>query len=337
MIWQMIEDWFRGILTDGILSNLSGLFDSINTEVGEVAGELGTTPAAWNAGIFNMIRSLSENVIVPIAGVIITFVMCYELIQLVIEKNNLHDVDTWIFFKWIFKTFVAVLIVTNTWSIVMGVFDVTQSVVNDSAGVIISDTSIDISSVITDMEARLEEMSVGGLLGLWFQSLFVGLTMKILTICIMLVVYGRMIEIYLVTSVAPDPYGDYDKSRMGIRRAELFEVAACPWFSSLFDYGMCRDLCGAGAEHFRNRRHIRRDLVLHGIYRPIVFYAFQDGKSCKEHIQRALRRFDEEIQNHLRRSPLGICAKESTRRRGKALSDYEHRKYLCLTRTTDCR
>ena len=124
MIWQMIEDWFRGILTDGILSNLSGLFDSINTEVGEVAGELGTTPAAWNAGIFNMIRSLSENVIVPIAGVIITFVMCYELIQLVIEKNNLHDVDTWIFFKWIFKTFVAVLIVTNTWSIVMGVFDV---------------------------------------------------------------------------------------------------------------------------------------------------------------------------------------------------------------------
>ena len=172
MIWQMIEDWFRGILTDGILSNLSGLFDSVNTEVGEIATQVGTTPAGWNAGIFNMIRSLSENVIVPIAGVIITFVMCYELIQLVIEKNNLHDLDTWIFFKWIFKTFVAVLLVTNTWNIVMGVFDV---------------------------------MSVGGLLGLWFQSLFVGLTMKALSICIMLVVYGRMIEIYLVTSIAPIP------------------------------------------------------------------------------------------------------------------------------------
>ena len=144
----MIEDWFRGILTDGILSNLSGLFDSVNTEVGNIA---------------------TENVIVPIAGVIITFVMCYELIQLVIEKNNLHDLDTWIFFKWIFKTFVAVLLVTNTWNIVMGVFDVTQSVVNDSAGVIISDTSIDISTVITDIEAKLEAMSVGGLLGLWFQ------------------------------------------------------------------------------------------------------------------------------------------------------------------------
>ena len=201
----MIEDWFRGILTDGILSNLSGLFDSVNTEVGEIATQVGTTPAGWNAGIFNMIRSLSENVIVPIAGVIITFVMCYELIQLVIEKNNLHDLDTWIFFKWIFKTFVAVLLVTNTWNIVMGVFDITQSVVNDSAGVIISDTSIDIATVITDIEAKLDAMSVGGLLGLWFQSLFVGLTMKALSICIMLVVYGRMIEIYLVTSIAPIP------------------------------------------------------------------------------------------------------------------------------------
>ena len=190
MIWQMIEDWFRGILTDGILSNLSGLFDSVNTEVGEIATQVGTTPAGWNAGIFNMIRSLSENVIVPIAGVIITFVMCYELIQLVIEKNNLHDLDTWIFFKWIFKTFVAVLLVTNTWNIVMGVFDVTQSVVNQSAGVIISDTSIDVTTVITDIEAKLDAMSVGGLLGLWFQSLFVGLTMKALSICIMLGAQG---------------------------------------------------------------------------------------------------------------------------------------------------
>ena len=197
----MIEDWFRGILTDGILSNLSGLFDSVNTEVGEIATQVGTTPAGWNAGIFNMIRSLSENVIVPIAGVIITFVMCYELIQLVIEKNNLHDLDTWIFFKWIFKTFVAVLLVTNTWNIVMGVFDVTQSVVNQSAGVIISDTSIDVTTVITDIEAKLDAMSVGGLLGLWFQSLFVGLTMKALSICIMLVVYGRMIEIYYLKSL----------------------------------------------------------------------------------------------------------------------------------------
>ena len=205
MIWQQIEDWFKGILIDGIISNLSGLFDSVNTEVGEIAAELGTTPAGWNAGIFNMIRSLSENVIVPIAGIIITFVMCYELIQMVIDKNNLHDIDTFIFFKWIFKTFVAVLIVTNTWNIVMGVFDVTQSVVNQSAGVVIGNASIDITSVITDLEAQLEAMGFGELFGLWFQSLFVGLTMKALSICIMLVVYGRMIEIYLVSSIAPIP------------------------------------------------------------------------------------------------------------------------------------
>ncbi len=205
MIINSIKEWFREILTEGILSNLSGLFDSVNTEVGEIAAELGTTPAGWNAGIFNMIRSLSENVIVPIAGIIITFVMCYELIQMVIDKNNLHDIDTFIFFKWIFKTFVAVLLVTNTWNIVMGIFDVTQSVVNQSAGVVIGNASIDINSVITDLEAQLEALSLGALFGLWFQSLFVGLTTKALSICIMLVVYGRMIEIYLVTSVAPIP------------------------------------------------------------------------------------------------------------------------------------
>ena len=136
---------------------------------------------------------------------ILTFVMCYELIQLVTEKNNLHDVDTWMFFKWIFKTFCAVLIVTNTWNIVMGIFDVGQSVVNSSAGVIIGNTSIDISSVITDMEAQLEALGTGELFGLWFQSLFVGLTMNALSICIMLVIYGRMIEVYLTTSVGPIP------------------------------------------------------------------------------------------------------------------------------------
>ena len=218
MIWQQIEEWFRGILTDGIIANLTGLFDNVNTEVAQIAGELGTTPAGWNAGVFNMIRSLSENVIVPIAGLIITFVMCYELIHLVIEKNNLNDFETFIFFKWIFKTFVAVWLVTNTWNIVMGIFDVTQSVVNSSAGLIIGSTDIDISSVTADLETRLAAMELGALFGLWFQTLFVGLTMNALSICIMLVVYGRMIEIYLVTSVAPIPMatlGNHEWSSVG--------------------------------------------------------------------------------------------------------------------------
>lgn len=206
MIWQQIEEWIKGVLTDGIIGNLSGMFDTVNQKVGEIAGEVGATPQGWNSGIFSMIQNLSETVIIPIAGAILAFVMCYELIQMVVEKNNLHgDVDTFMFFKWVFKTFAAVLIVTNTFAIVTGIFNMAQQVVNQSAGVIISDTSIDIASTVTDLETRLADMNIGGLLGLWFQSLFVGLTMNILSICIMLVIYGRMIEIYLVTSLGPIP------------------------------------------------------------------------------------------------------------------------------------
>mgnify|MGYP005869285209 CR=1 FL=1 len=204
-ILDKLDEWLRGLLIEGITGNLSGMFDTVNTKVGEIAGEVGQTPLAWNSGVFSMIRNLSETVIVPIAGVILTFVMCYELIQLVTEKNNLHDVDTWMFFKWIFKTFCAVLIVTNTWNIVMGVFDATQAVVNQSAGVIIGETSIDFDTLLPDLESRLEAMDIGPLLGLWFQTLVVGLTMNILSICIFLVTYGRMIEIYAVTALGPIP------------------------------------------------------------------------------------------------------------------------------------
>lgn len=205
MIIEWLTDWIEDLLKDGIISNLSGLFDTVNQKVGEVAGEVGATPQGWNAGIFNMIRSLSETVIIPIAGAILAFVMTYELIQMVTEKNNMHDIDTFMFFKWVFKTFAAVLIVTNTWNIVMGIFDMAQQVVNQSAGVIIGNTSIDLAAVVPSLEAQLDTMELGGLLGLWFQSLFVGLTMNVLSICIMLVIYGRMIQIYLVTSLGPIP------------------------------------------------------------------------------------------------------------------------------------
>ena len=204
-LWDSITEWLKELLVGGIISNLSGMFDHVNQKVGEISTHVGTTPQGWNSGVFSMVQNLSETVIVPIAGMILAFVMTLELIQLIIDKNNLNDVDTWMFFKWIFKTAAAILIVTNTWNIVMGVFDVAQSVVNRAAGVIISDASIDISSVVTDMEARLMEMDLGPLFGLWFQSLFVGITMWALTICIFIIVYGRMVEIYLVTSVAPIP------------------------------------------------------------------------------------------------------------------------------------
>ena len=204
-ILDKLDEWIRGLLTEGIIGNLSGMFNTVNTKVGEIAGEVGQTPLLWNSGVYSMIRNISETVIVPIAGVILTFVMCYELIQLVTEKNNMHDVDGWMFFKWIFKTFCAVMIVTNTWNIVMGIFDVGQSVVNRSAGVIIGDTALDVNTVIGNIEARLETLGTGELFGLWFQSIFVGLTMNALSICIMLVIYGRMIEVYLTTSVGPIP------------------------------------------------------------------------------------------------------------------------------------
>lgn len=205
-VLNSIAEWLKEILVSGIVSNLSGMFDSVNGQVGEIAGQVGATPQAWNGTIYNMVRTLSDNVIIPIAGVILAFVMTLELIQMVSDKNNMHgDVDTWMFFKWIFKTACAVLIVTNTWNIVMGVFDVGQSVVNSAAGVIVSDASIDINTVVVDLEERLMEMDIGPLFGLWFQSLFVGICTWALTICIFIITYGRMIEIYLVTSVAPIP------------------------------------------------------------------------------------------------------------------------------------
>lgn len=205
-VLESLVEWLKEILVGGIVNNLSGMFDSVNSQVGAIAGQVGATPQAWNGAIYSMIRTLSDNVILPIAGVILAFVMTMELIQMISDKNSMHgDVDTWMFFKWIFKTACAVLIVTNTWNIVMGVFDVGQSVVNSAAGAISGDASVDITTVVVDLEERLMEMDLGPLFGLWFQSLFVGICTWALTICIFIITFGRMIEIYLVTSVAPIP------------------------------------------------------------------------------------------------------------------------------------
>lgn len=214
-LWNKVTEWLKEMLIGSIMGNLTGLFDSVNEQVSEIATTVGTTPQGWNAGVFSMIQSLSETVIVPIAGIILTFVMTYELIQMIIDRNNMHDFETFMFFKWIFKTFVAVTIVTNTWNIVMAVFDVAQHVVNNAAGVIVSNTDMDLSSVVTNMEARLMEMKIGPLFSLWFQSLLVGIISWVLTICIFVIVYGRMIEIYLVTSIAPIPMATMSNREWG--------------------------------------------------------------------------------------------------------------------------
>ena len=205
MITDWINDWIRELLINAIKANLSGLFDTVNERVGSIAAQVGMTPEAWNGGIYNMIYNLSQTVMLPIAGVILAFVMTLELIKLITEKNNMHDVDTWMFYKWIFKTACAVLIVTNTWNIIMGVFDVAQSIVNSAAGVISGGTDLDSAALISDLETQLEAMDTGALLGLMFQSLIVRITTPILSVCIFVIIYGRMIEIYLVTSMAPIP------------------------------------------------------------------------------------------------------------------------------------
>lgn len=204
-IIESISEWLKEMLVTGTMSNLTGLFDSVNEEVSDIAVQVGQTPAAWNGSIYSMIRNLSVNVIVPIAGLILTFVMTLEFIQMIIDRNNFHDFDISNIYKWMFKTACATLIVTNTWNIVMAVFDVSQSIVNDASGIIIGSTMLDFDTLIPDLQSRLEALELGELLGLWIQSFLVGFCMKALSICIFIITFGRMIEIYLVTSVAPIP------------------------------------------------------------------------------------------------------------------------------------
>ena len=203
-----ITTWLKEMMIEAIMGNLSGMFDSVNHQVGEIATSVGMTPGAFSPGVFAMVRNISESVIIPIAGLILTFIACYELIQMIIEHNNLANFETWIFFKWVFKTFLAVMFITNTFNITMAVFDVAQHVVNASAGIITGSTAID-SSAIAAMEETLEAMELGPLLGVFLQSFIVQVTMSALAIVIFVIVYGRMIEIYLMVSLAPIPFATF--------------------------------------------------------------------------------------------------------------------------------
>ncbi|WP_195615171.1 VirB6/TrbL-like conjugal transfer protein, CD1112 family [Intestinimonas butyriciproducens] len=214
ILTEWITDWLKGLLIEGILGNLEGLFDTVNARVGEVAVQVGTTPAAWNAGVFSLIRQISETVILPIAGMILTFVATYELIQMLIERNNLHDLDYWIFFKWIFKTACAILILSNTFNIVNAVFDVSQSVISRAGGIIQGSTDL-APGMLDTLEATLADKDVGYLLGLWLQTSVLGMTMKALGIIIFVLVYGRMLEIFMLTSLAPLPVATLSNRELG--------------------------------------------------------------------------------------------------------------------------
>ena len=205
-ILDIIKDWIKEILRECIMGNLDGMFDQINNEVGEVAANVGTTPAAWNAGVFSMIRNLSDTVVVPVAGIILTFVLCYELISMLMEKNNFHDFETFALYKWILKVFVAVYLVTHTFDITMAIFELAQTVVQQSAGVITGTTSIDFAAALGDVAAQLETMEIGELFGLLVETMLLKITMPVLSFCVMLVLIGRMIEIYIYCSVGAIPF-----------------------------------------------------------------------------------------------------------------------------------
>ena len=214
---DQITEWLKAMLVDGIMNNLSGIFDAVNQRVGDIAGEVGQTPSGFAPEVFSMIRNISETVIMPIAGLILTFIACYELIQLVVERNNLAGFETWIFFKWVFKTFVAVELITNTFNITMAVFDVAQNVIARSGGIISGGTAID-GSALTNIQGQLEDMELGPLLGLFLSSFVLQFCMMALSVVIFIIVYGRMIEIYLMTSLAPIPFatfGNREQSEIG--------------------------------------------------------------------------------------------------------------------------
>ena len=216
-IIDSIVEWLKELLVTGIMGNLTNTFDSVNAQVGQIATEVGMTPSAFSPAIFNMIKNLSENVIMPIAGLFLTFIACYELIQLVISHNNLANFETWIFFKWVFKTFVAVTLITNTMNITMAVFDVAHHVVSQAGGIITGSTAIDASTLAT-MQSNLEAMEVGELLGIFLMSFIVQFLVYILSALIFVIVYARMIEIYLMVSLAPLPFatfGNKEQSMIG--------------------------------------------------------------------------------------------------------------------------
>ena len=216
-ILEQITDWLKSMIISGIMGNLSGMFDSINQQVGQIAGDVGTTPANFSPAVFSMIRNISESVILPIAGMVLTFIACYELIQMLIEHNNLANFETWTFFKWVFKTFLAVTLISNTFNITMAVFDVAQQVISRSGGLISGSTSVS-DATLTAMQATLEGMDLGPLLGLYLQTFVVQVTMLALSAIIFVIVYGRMVEIYLMVSLAPIPFatfGNHEQSHTG--------------------------------------------------------------------------------------------------------------------------
>ena len=280
-IFDKITQAINDFLISLIEGSLSTMFNDVNQKVGTIATEVGKTPQQWNSSVFSIIENLSNSVIVPIAGLIITFVLCYELISMIIDKNNMHDVDTFMFFKYFFKACVAVLIVSNTFNLIMAVFDVGQHIVSNSAGVIAGNTNINISSALTNLRPTLEAMGTGELFLLMLETALVSLCMKILSVCITVVIFGRMIEIYLYSSVGAIPFATMANREWGQVGSNYFRGLVALAFQGFFIM-VCVGIYAALVNSFTATSDIHSTIFSIAAYTVVLcFTLFKTGSISK--------------------------------------------------------
>ena len=280
-IFDKITQAINDFLISLIEGSLSTMFNDVNQKVGTIATEVGKTPQQWNSSVFSIIENLSNSVIVPIAGLIITFVLCYELISMIIDKNNMHDVDTFMFFKYFFKACVAVLIVSNTFNLIMAVFDVGQHIVSNSAGVIAGNTNINISSALTNLRPTLEAMGTGELFLLMLETALVSLCMKILSVCITVVIFGRMIEIYLYSSVGAIPFATMANREWGQVGSNYLRGLVALAFQGFFIM-VCVGIYAALVNSFTATSDIHSTIFSIAAYTVVLcFTLFQTGSISK--------------------------------------------------------
>ena len=300
-IFAAIEKWMRELLSGMVESNLSTMFTAVNQQTSEIAAQVGQTPQGWNSSIFSMIRNISDSVVIPIAGIIITLILCYELISMLTERNNLHDVDTWMFFKYFVKMWIAVYLVSHTFDIAMAVFDIGQSVVNSSSGIIRGNTAIDISSLSMQMQAAMATMAIGELVTLALETLVVSWCLKILSVVITVIMYGRMIEIYLYTSLAPIPFATMSNREWG--HVELLPRAVRAGISGVPDDGLRGNLCSPHRQHpgifGYSLGFVRHD----GLHGDSLLLAAQNGKSVQTDLRQSLKPGKSEERKGSRRKP----------------------------------
>lgn len=282
-IFEAIEEWMRELLTGMVTSNLTTMFTDVNEKTGEIAAQVGQTPQGWNGSIFSMIQNLSSSVIVPIAGMIITFVLCYELISMLTEKNSMHEIDTWMFFRYFFKMWVAVYLVSNTFPITMAVFDVGQHVVNAAGRSISSQTAVNIDSMITTMNTVMETMEIGELAVLAMETMLVSLCMKILSVLITVLMFGRMIEIYLYTSVAPIPFATLSNREWGQVGNNYFRRLLALGFQGFFMM-VCVGIYAVLVSSIRISSNMHSALFGVAAYTVLLFFSLQKTSSLSRSI-----------------------------------------------------